>query len=72
MRRLHQGVREILFNKKEHNKRGRIQPGTLLHHMVSTSETVDERDLVFKLLVLIGAAVRRRNPHAANNSSKGN
>jgi hypothetical protein len=57
MRRLHRELRELLF-RTSRTVQSEVPSDTLLKHLMDTSETVDEEDIVAKLLVISGAAVR--------------
>jgi len=56
MRRLHLRARGILFGEKLAAKDEQSFK-TLLQHLVETSDSVDEEDIVAKILVISGAAV---------------
>ncbi|KAL1592039.1 hypothetical protein SLS60_011631 [Paraconiothyrium brasiliense] len=57
MHRLHRRLRELLF-KSSRTVQGEVPASTLLQHFIDTSKAVDEEDIVAKLLVVSGAAVR--------------
>lgn len=56
MKRLHEQARSILFSKAEVTEGDEKIP-TVVDHFVSTSETVDEKEIVAKFLVLMAGAV---------------
>jgi hypothetical protein len=55
MRRLHEQARHLLFSKLDKDEKRAFS--TVVDHFVSTSQSVDEKDIVAKFLVLMAGAV---------------